>query len=350
MIARLGLAAASVAGMLAAAMPVGAQEYFAGKTITFVVPADPGGSTDTYWRAVAPFFGKHVPGQPNVIIQNMAGGAANNGSNFVYEQARPDGLTLLTDPWNAMGVLTKAPGTRIDYSEMSLIGGFPDPVIHYAHRDVVEGGMKDATDIMKAERVLLSGSRPDSGTDMMGRLAFDLLGINTRYIPGYSTSPQRQSALMAREVDAAGIGYVAYKNTVKPAAGDEVVGLFLHNLQPRASVPDVMDFPSFYKKVKGEEPSGPKWEMLRTVYLATGVFFQSMWAPPGTPEEVVADLRTGFNALMEDQEFQAMTMKTLGMPIEFVGAEQGSKIVSELLDNPDPELVKNITEYIASGR
>lgn len=343
-----GLALALVAFTVPAGT-VAAQDYYEGRTISLIVPVDPGGSTDTNWRMVAPFLSKHIPGNPEVIIQNMSGGSGNTGANYVYERARPDGLTLLAGPWNAIGALTGAPGMRFDYNEMEFIGGFPDTVMNYARRDVVEGGLQDPTQIVEAEEFVLAGLRPDSSLDLTSRLSLDLLGANYRYVTGFADSSKRTASVMSGETDASSVGYVGFKSSVEPAGEGELVGLYYHALEPRPSIEDLMDFPSFYEKIHGEAPSGEEWEMLRFVYLATGVFLQSLWAPPGTDEEAIAALEAGYASMMADPELAQITTDRLGAPIEFVPTETGRQTVRELFENTPPELVESLQAYVASG-
>ena len=111
--------ALTVAG---AAAPAHAQEFFSGKTINCVVPYPAGGATDTFFRTVAPYLSKHTPGAPTVIIQNMGGAGGVTGNNYVYEQARPDGMTILCAPWLSVAQVAKAEGVRFDYTKMRLIG------------------------------------------------------------------------------------------------------------------------------------------------------------------------------------------------------------------------------------
>lgn len=71
-----------------------AQEFYKGKTIRIVVATSPGGGFDTYSRAIARHIGKHIPGDPTIIVENMPGAGFLIGTNYVYNQAKPDGLTL----------------------------------------------------------------------------------------------------------------------------------------------------------------------------------------------------------------------------------------------------------------
>jgi tripartite-type tricarboxylate transporter receptor subunit TctC len=70
-------------------------EFYKGKTVTFLVPYPPGGSYDVYGRLVAAHMGKHIPGKPNIIVQNMGGGGGTKGTNYSYRSGAKDGTFLL---------------------------------------------------------------------------------------------------------------------------------------------------------------------------------------------------------------------------------------------------------------
>ncbi len=75
--------------------PLDAQEsFYKGKTIRFIVAYEPGGCFDVYTRTIARLFGKHVPGSPATIVEYMTGAVGMIAANYIYNQAKPDGLTI----------------------------------------------------------------------------------------------------------------------------------------------------------------------------------------------------------------------------------------------------------------
>ena len=138
--------------LLAAWTPVRAQEpsaeFYRGKTLTFMINFTVGGSTDLEGRVWARHLRKHIPGNPNVVVQNMGGAGGTIGANWLAQVARPDGLTL--------GYLTGSTGkqalgetTLIDMNTLSYLGNSPDVNLTYARRDIPPG-LKNPLDIMKA--------------------------------------------------------------------------------------------------------------------------------------------------------------------------------------------------------
>ena len=345
------LGVATAVAVLAGAPAAFAEDYYAGKTINFIVGFAPGGGTDTVWRAVAAHIGKHIPGKPNIVVQNMEGGGGMNAANFVYEKARKDGLQISTGPWNSMGALTGAPNVRVDYTKSPFIGGFPEVLINFTRTDVVPGGLKSPADIGKAENLIVAGLRPDSSQDLLMRLSLDLLGVKYKYVPGYPGAAKRRAALLSGEAGLTSIGYSEFKASIEPTAvakGD-IMGLWYHSRGAVPSIKDVAHFPAFYEKVRGQKLAGEKAEMLDTIYLATGVFLHALFAPPGTDPEALKALKIGYDRLMKDEEFQKFAMKTFNIPIDFVTQEEGEAAIQKLLGKPDKAKIDKLKAYISEG-
>ncbi len=74
--------------------PSAQESFFKGKTVRIVVGFAAGGGFDTYTRAIARYWGRHIPGNPSIIVENMAGAGSLIAANHVYKAARPDGLTI----------------------------------------------------------------------------------------------------------------------------------------------------------------------------------------------------------------------------------------------------------------
>ena len=115
----------AVAGLTAAgAMPsssaIGA-EYYKGKTISVIVGRGAGGGTDTVARIFAKHLGKHIPGNPGVVVKNMPGAGGSKSMNFIYEKAKPDGRTVIYANLSAMNEILEAKGVRYIYGKFSWI-------------------------------------------------------------------------------------------------------------------------------------------------------------------------------------------------------------------------------------
>src|SRR5262245_16399985 len=119
--ARVALAV-MLLGCATVATPASAAEFYEGKTLALVVGFGPGG-TDTAARICARHAPKYIPGAPTIIVQNMPGAGTILAQNYIFEKARPDGLTIGFNPFQYMAQLTGEAGIRFRYEDYAFIGG-----------------------------------------------------------------------------------------------------------------------------------------------------------------------------------------------------------------------------------
>src|SRR5919201_516126 len=109
--------------MLSASKASAQSPFYQGKTITVVAGASAGSAYDLYARLMAQFMGKHIPGNPNFIVQNMPRAGSIIGANYVYSVAKPDGLTIgAIQPAIYFNQLLKQPEVKYDWSRFSWLG------------------------------------------------------------------------------------------------------------------------------------------------------------------------------------------------------------------------------------
>jgi tripartite-type tricarboxylate transporter receptor subunit TctC len=124
-----------------------AQEpYYKGKTIRFLVNFSAGGPTDVFGRLIARYFPKHVAGNPSVTVQNMAGAGGIIGANYVYEIAKPDGLTIGVFSGMYLPQILGGSGVRYDLNKMPIIAGAAETSIVYIRTDTE---VKSPADLLK---------------------------------------------------------------------------------------------------------------------------------------------------------------------------------------------------------
>ena len=156
---------AALAAMLLAcgtlATPGLAADFYEGKTLSLVVGFGPGG-TDTAARIFARHAQKYIPGRPTIIVQNMPGAGTILAQNYIFEKARPDGLTIGFNPFQYMAQLTGEAGIRFKYEDYTFIGGVRSgPFFTYARTDALPGGIKTAA--RRPARRRAEVHRPRSG-------------------------------------------------------------------------------------------------------------------------------------------------------------------------------------------
>ena len=357
--AKLAAASALVAVALAGvADDTAAAEYYDGKVLTLIVGFGPGGA-DSRWRLVAPLWAKNIPGKPTVIVKNMPGAGAVKAANFVYEKAKPDGLTLYTSPWSPVGVLIKAPGIRADYSKMPLVGAMGVEIMAYARKDIVPGGITDSIQISDAPKFKMGGVRPSSPLDLLGRLSLDLMGAKYTYVPGFRGAAKMQAAVQRKETDMTNAGTSSYISKTEPTfikTGDGHPLWYYQPANPDGSLRkfDYLEkrmpgFAAVYRKKFGKDPSGIEWEALKWLCSLIIPLTHVALAPPGTPEEALKALRTGFSNMAGDPEFVKASAKAFGVPPSVVDLDQAAKLMASIADT-EPRLKTFYEGYIEKAR
>ena len=176
-----------VAVLAAAALtpPAAAQDYYAGKTLRIIVGVEAGGTVDTMARLFVTHLRRHVPGNPAIVIQNMPSAAGVGATNFVYEKAEPDGLTILFNSWDPLAQVLGDQGMRARYESFEYVGGVGDIRVIYGRTDMVPGGLKRPADIMKAEGLILGSLNYTNQSGLLPHLALNVLGVKHRMIVGF---------------------------------------------------------------------------------------------------------------------------------------------------------------------
>ena len=326
-----------------------AQDFYEGKTVTVISGYDPGGGADTIARIFTKHWERHLPGVSSMIVKNQTGAGGASALNFIYEGAKPDGLTIIYQPWNPVGYLTKAPGARADYTEMPLIGGGAVAKIAYASTKTISS----PEDILN-KKIKLAGSRPTANLDLISRSALDALGVEYTYVTGFNSTAISSVAIEQGEVDldtASGPGFARRVQAAMIPNGSAFSPWYYPNVLPDGTVEPIayleeQGIPNFYDvfvELRGEEPSGPKWEVFKFLQIVTGNMLFASFAPPGTPEEAIEVLRDSFTATTQDPEYLEEAAR-FG-EISFASVEEGLGVIDSM-QHVDPDILSALNDLI----
>ncbi len=346
----------SLAGLLAGAMlapvPATAANFYDGKTVTVINGYDAGSGADTITRIFTRHWEKQLKGVSSMIVRNMTGAGGAKALNFIYESARPDGFTIAFQPWNPIGFLTKAPGSRADYTKMPLIGGGSVAKIAYASAKTI----KEPADFLK-KRIKLAGSHPTANLDLISRSALEVMGVNYSYVSGYNSSSKSSLDVERGEIDLDTASGPFFARRVQPALwkkGVVVIPWYYPTVLADGTIRKIkyledLGIPSFdavYRQLKGKDPSGPEWELFKFMQILTGNMLFAAFAPPGTPDAALAELRTAFTATTKDSAYLKDAAK-FG-EIQFATVEEGLGVIDSLR-NTSPAILKAVNDFIASA-
>ncbi|MBI2364375.1 MAG: hypothetical protein HYV01_05135, partial [Deltaproteobacteria bacterium] len=238
----------------------GETPFYRGKTLTVLINFAAGGPTDIEGRITARFLGKHLPGQPAVIVQNMPGAGGVIGTNYLGEVAKPDGLTMGYFTGQFFNLLTADPTLRVDLAKFAYIASIEGVAVAYMRKDVAPG-IQDPKDIMKAKGFKAGGLSLNSAKDVRFRLQLNILGIPHQYVTGYNSNSDARLALERNEIQFFTEGTPGYRSQVQPRMVKEglVVPVYADELvtadgefRPSSEAADLLSFSQLYRQIFGK--------------------------------------------------------------------------------------------------
>lgn len=337
----------------AAAQPA---DYYAGKTLRVVVGLAAGGTVDTFARTFSGYLRKHIPGHPTIIIQNMPGAGGKTATNYVFEQAAPDGLTILYGPWDPLAQALGDQGLRARYEKFEFLGGTGDIRVLYARRDIVPGGMKTPADILKAPSVVLGALNSTDISGLLPHLALRTLGIKHKLVVGYRGGNDVFLALQRGEVNVHSTSITTYRS--RNAAFVKSDGIGIAYLVPvdgggryetSKFIAEMPAFPDLYQQMRGRAPSGAIWDALNWLTNQTGELTFVGLAPAKTSPEPLAILRKAYAAAANDPEFIKESTKRYGLPYTYIDVARGSGVFRSLAD-VQPGVLTTLREAIGGSK
>jgi tripartite-type tricarboxylate transporter receptor subunit TctC len=304
----------------------GADEFYKGKTIRFVVGLAPGGGYDLSARTVARHIGKYIPGNPTIIVENMTGAGSLIAANYTYYSAKPDGLFV--GIWNGGYVLRQAIGDKAMRFDTRKFGWIGAPTKATPSCSIMaHTGLQSLKDILAANRELKMGSTgPGSTYDDLPQLLNLSLGTRFKVISGYEGTSTILVAMRRKEVDGGCWGWESVRTIARPmldAKGDDKLIPFL--IHRREAEPEVKDLPLVTEVIKSEDHLSAY-----KTWVGTHEFQRPFTVPPGTPKERLVLLRKGFAATMKDPEFLAETKKAK-LETTYVSGEEVEDYVKQVL-------------------
>lgn len=316
-----------------------AQEpFYKGKVIRLVVGFAAGGGFDTNARIITRHMGKHVPGNPSMIVENMTGAGSQIAANHVYKAAKPDGLTVGTFAGGLiMNQVFGKPGIEFDAKKFVYLGvpAQNPPVCVFSKAS----GITSIDKWMAAkEPVKLGGLSPGNTTDDVPKILKATINLPLQVVSGYKGTSDIRLAVENGEIAGACWDWNSVGATWRRAldAGEVVVVL-----QPTpAALPDLPKVPLAISFAKTEEARKliqvgihEQYQVLRLYVL-----------PPGTPKERTETLRKAFQETMSDPEFKA-EMEKARLDVDPIAGSEVERIVNGFF-KLDPSLLAKLTEIL----
>ena len=319
-------------------------DYFAGKTITVLVNFSAGGPTDIFARMVAAALGRHIPGQPKLVVENKAGAGGVIGANQLYNNTRPDGLTLgiFSSPFGNQ--VLEGPGVQYDAAKFAWLGGVNETSVTYIASNL---GVKTARDLPRANGdIVVGGLSPDNTKDLEMRAFFNALQLPYKYVTGYPGAADVTLAVRRGEVNFGHDSLTSWMATIMPMVKEgEVVPVAQRGVPSGREVlrdSHVADIPTYGEvavELKGEAVKQTVDYRAMTMVVQLGAMLRAMVYQPGTDAALVTAMRQAMADTFADSEFQAQAEKQLGFQFDFVPGAEAQEMAQFIIDSgrDDPE-------------
>jgi tripartite-type tricarboxylate transporter receptor subunit TctC len=316
-----------------------AAPYYEGKVLTIIVGHAPGGGYDRMSRLLARYLPKYIPGSPSVVVKQMTGGGTVIAANYVYNQAKPDGLTITAlDRGIGTRQLLGLEGVKYDFTKYAWIGNVAsEPTGLFLTTKLP---YKTFNDVLKnkEKKLFIGASGFGNYTATLPLLLRDYLGINIEIV----TYPEATATIMLAIKRGEAHGHYSAYSTYLPLFERGVVRPFLRG-RAAPGIPEYDKLPIIDDLMTDKKAKG-----IVQIFSAVEVAARPYVAPPGTPDNIMKILRDAFANVSKDKDMLAEVEKQK-MEYGFMSAEESLKIVNSYMSSP-PDIVQAFKKYESEGK
>jgi tripartite-type tricarboxylate transporter receptor subunit TctC len=333
---RGALALVVLAASASASFGQSVEDFYKGRQVKYILGSAGGGGYDAYTRTVTRHMGKHIPGNPTFVIQNMPGAGGVVAANYLYNVSPRDGSEIgMTGRASAIEALINPADRSIKFvaTKFNWIG---TPQQEIGMLLVWQPSpIKTLADLKKHPLTVSSTGRA-AATSVYPRLMNNMFGTKFKVVEGYKSSQESLFAMEKGEVagHSSGGSSSAFRNRVDPWVKEGKVKILLQiGMEKDSAYPDV-------PLITDMATNDDERKILELV-LVQQVMGRPILAPPGVPADRVKALRAGFDATMKDPGFLADARKQK-LEVNPVGGAQLNKMLDRVYATP-----KNITARVA---
>lgn len=339
-LARIGsvVAALLFAAAADAATPA---DFYKGRTVQLLVGFSPGGGYDLYARVLARHMGRHIPGNPNVVPQNMPGAGSLKAANYLYTVAPKDGTVFgIFDRGLPMErLLGRSQGVSFDATKFSWIGSVTDEpaVCAFSRRS----GIRNWQD-MRAKPFKVGGAGITADDEIYPTVLGNMFGIPVRVVSGFPGRAETVLSVLRGEIDGlCGWSWSSLMSRDKHLldSGEIVIALQL-------GVEKTLDLPGV--PLLGDLTTDVKQKAALRLIFSRLTIARPFAGPPGLPPERVKMLRDAFDATMRDPAYLA-EMRRLMLEVRPQAGAKVEQVVREVYAAP-ADIVKRAADAIRTTR
>ena len=319
--------------------------FYQAKTIQLIVASGPGATTDISARLVGRFLGKHIPGNPGVVVQNMSGGGGLVAANYLFNVAKPDALTIAAiSRANYIEQMVGRPEVRADFRKFAWIGSF--------NKAPMMAACRSDTEYRSIAALRAAKTPPRFGQSGTGSISYvfanlieRILDIKIKNVTGFQSGRDTDLGLERGEIDCRATSNITVIRAPWNQWVKEKYVTFIVQQGPEKSallppVPTVAEL---------ARPERKSYLTLMNVMLAYTEFDRPFAAPPGVPKERLQILRESFERMLKDRDFAAEAKKLLDWDgATYLSGEQLQKKMIDTVTQP-PEVMKRIKEILAES-
>lgn len=301
-------------------------DFYKGKDIAFIVGFDVGGGYDHYARTIARHIGRHVPGAPNVVIQNMPGAGGVRAANQLYNVSARDGTVLgMIDQALPTQQLIDPEGMKTDVGKFNWIGRIASngAVLYGWHTAPV----KKIEDAFSTELIISSSGQ---SSRMLSALMKNQLGLKLKILTGYKGTSEARVAMQREEIHALTQPWSALRAESATLLSEGKLNLLLQMGVERH--PDLPNVPTLVDLGRNEDE-----KRLLAMMVSGARIGRSILSPPAQPPERVAALRAAFMKTVEDPAFTG-EMQKVGLDLDPLSGEALQAMLVEMANIP-PALI-----------
>ena len=318
--------------------------FFQGKSVRVIRGGQPGDLYDLWTRHIATYLGKHIPGNPSVTVQNMPGAGSVIAANYIYNVAKPDGLTLGSiNPGIYMDQLIGRKEVQYDWAKFSWLGTPEQTESVFFFRG--DSPYKTIDDLRKANDPPRCGSTGTASTTYhIPKLLEEVFGVKFTIITGYQGAADIDVALERGELQcrlitiAAFFGREPHISWFKKGFTRPFVQTGRKRDSQLPETPTVYDLMDRYKSRDADR-------RLAILVMAPNEFGRPWTAPPGMAADRIDILRNSWSKTLKDPELVAEAKKR-NWPVEPVGGEQLAALAKDVIAQP-PEVITRLKKLLA---
>jgi tripartite-type tricarboxylate transporter receptor subunit TctC len=320
------LFAAALASLAAgAAHAQSVEEFFKGKTISFIIGSDPGGSFDPYARALAEHMPKYIPGNPKIVTK-FAGGQSGGlqVANQMHNTIARDGLTIaMTQQTIVLHQVLQPEYAKYDAREWIWLGNMA-PVRNML--SVWHTAKAKSVAQAREHEVVIGATGPSSPTYIVPNVLNKFLGTKFKIVTGYKGAADLNLAMMRGEIEGRGASWLSVQLSLpREIEEKKIIPIVFASITRDPSAPDVPTL--------AEVMTDPLHKRVAEFLSAESDFGRSVFLPPGVPADRAKALRQAFDQMMKDKDFLAEADK-LRIYIEHINGEDLARITKLIVEAP----------------